>query len=183
MAVSLVYDGGEQSIRYKVCSPPKTYSVDRSGRPVLYCGKQSLPWEGMEAVKKVSSAPGELTELIERYDMDSWEDGANGTEYVRQGEFYNIENAGQVEDRNEQALRSRYDTLIHVVYTNGDHIEIQAENGRLPEGYHDFRDELWDKMISYINQGRTEAVPDWRDFIDQWGKEYMCIKYPYTKGK
>jgi hypothetical protein len=181
LAVSLVYDGGEQSIRYRACSPPKTYSVDRSGQPVLYCGEQSLPWEGVEAVKNVSSVPGVLAELIQRYEVGSWENGVGGTEYVRQGGFYNIENAGLVEDTNERAFRSRYDALLHVVYTDGEHVEIQLENGRLPEAYNDFRDELWDAMIPDINEGQEVKVPDWRDSIDRWGKEYMCIKYPYMK--
>ena len=181
LAVSLVYDGGEQSIRYRACSPPKTYSVDRSGQPVLYCGEQSLPWEGVEAVKHVSSVPGVLAGLIQRYEVGSWENGADGTEYVRQGGFYNIENAGLVEDTNERAFRSRYDALIHVVYTDGKHVEIQLENGGLPEAYNDFRDELWDAMIPHVNEGQDAEVPDWRDYIDQWGKEYMCIKYPYMK--
>ena len=181
LAVSLVYDGGEQSIRYRACSPPKTYSVDRSGQPVLYCGEQSLPWEGVEAVKNVSSVPGVLAELIQRYEVGSWENGVGGTEYVRQGGFYNIENAGLVEDTNERAFRSRYDALLHVVYTDGEHVEIQLENGRLLEAYNDFRDELWDAMIPDINEGQEVKVPDWRDSIDRWGKEYMCIKYPYMK--
>ena len=181
LAVSLVYDGGEQSIRYRACSPPKTYSVDRSGQPVLYCGEQSLPWEGVEAVKHVSSVPGVLAELIQRYEVGSWENGVGGTEYVRQGGFYNIENAGLVEDINERAFRSRYDALLHVVYTDGEHVEIQLENGGLPEAYNDFRDGLWDAMLPYINEGQEEKVPDWRDPIDRWGKEYMCIKYPYMK--
>ena len=181
LAVSLVYDGGEQSIRYRACSPPKTYSVDRSGQPVLYCGEQSLPWEGVEAVKNVSSVPGVLAELIQRYEVGSWENGVGGTEYVRQGGFYNIENAGLVEDTNERAFRSRYDALLHVVYTDGEHVEIQLENGGLPEAYNDFRDGLWDAMIPYVNEDQEAEVPDWRDFIDPWGKEYMCIKYPYMK--
>ncbi len=181
LAVSLVYDGGEQSIRYGVCSPPKTYSVDRAGQPVLYSGEQSLHWKGVEAVKNISSVPGALVELIQRYEVDSWEDGVDGTEYVRQGGFYNIENARLVEDTNERAFRSRYDALIHVVYTDGEHVEIQLENGRLPEAYNDFRDGLWDAMIPYVNEDREAEVPDWRDFIDPWGKEYMCIKYPYMK--
>ena len=181
LAVSLVYDGGEQSIRYRACSPPRTYSVDRSGQPVLYCGEQSLPWEGVEAVKNVSSVPGALAELIQRYEVGSWENGAGGTAYVRQGGFYNIENAGLVEDINERAFRSRYDALLHVVYTDGEHVEIQLENGGLPEAYNDFRDGLWDAMLPYINEGQEEKVPDWRDPIDRWGKEYMCIKYPYMK--
>ena len=181
LAVSLVYDGGEQSIRYGVCSPPKTYSVDRAGQPVLYSGEQSLHWKGVEAVKNISSVPGALVELIQRYEVDSWEDGVDGTEYVRQGGFYNIENARLVEDTNERAFRSRYDALIHVVYTDGEHVEIQLENGRLPEAYNDFRDGLWDAMIPYVNEDQEAEVPDWRDFIDPWGKEYMCIKYPYMK--
>lgn len=181
LAVSLVYDGGEQSIRYGVYSPPKTYSVDRSGQPVLYCGEQSLPWEGVKAVKKVSSVPGTLMELIQKYEVNSWEDGVNGTEYVRQGGFYNIENAELVEDTNERAFRSRYDALIHVVYTDGEHVEIQLENGGLPEAYNDFRDELWDAIIPYVNEGQEAEIPDWRKSIDPWGKEYMCIKYPYMK--
>ena len=181
LAVSLVYDGGEQSIRYRACSPPKTYSVDRSGQPVLYCGEQSLPWEGVEAVKHVSSVPGVLAGLIQRYEVGNWENGAGGTAYVRQGGFYNIENAGLVEDINERAFRSRYDALLHVVYTDGEHVEIQLENGGLPEAYNDFRDGLWDAMLPYINEGQDTEVPDWRDYIDQWGKEYMCIKYPYMK--
>ena len=132
LAVSLVYDGGEQSIRYRACSPPRTYSVDRSGQPVFYCGEQSLPWEGVEAVKNVSSVPGALAGLIQRYEVGSWENGTSGTAYVRQGGFYNIENAGLVEDTNERAFRSRYDALLHVVYTDGEHVEIQLENGGLP---------------------------------------------------
>ena len=100
---------------------------------------------------------------------------------MRQGEFYNIENAGLVEDINERAFRSRYDALLHVVYTDGEHVEIQLENGRLLEAYNDFRDELWDAMIPDINEGQEVKVPDWRDSIDRWGKEYMCIKYPYMK--
>ena len=120
-------------------------------------------------------------ELIQRYEVDSWEDGVDGTEYVRQGGFYNIENARLVEDTNERAFRSRYDALIHVVYTDGEHVEIQLENGRLPEAYNDFRDGLWDAMIPYVNEDKEAEVPDWRDFIDPWGKEYMCIKYPYMK--
>ena len=121
--------------------------------------------------------------------MESWESDIGGTGYVRQGEFYNVENARQDRARKEQILRSEcnrlllqeqvlrsgYDALIHVVYTNGDHVEIRLENGRLPEGYNDFRDELWDYMIPYINEGVAEEkqAADWRDLIDQWGEEYM----------
>ena len=181
LAVSLVYDGGEGSLRYEVCSPSKTYSVNPWGQPELYCGKQSLPWEGVKAEREVPGVPEELTELIERYEVGLWEIGNNGTEYIRQGEFYNIENGQLAEDVNERALRSRYDALVHVVYTNGDHTEIKLENGNLPETYNDFRDELWDYMILYMSESRVEAVPDWRDHIDQWGKEYMGVKYPYRK--
>ena len=99
------------------------------------------------------------------------------------GEFYNMENVKQVKDKNEQVLRSGYDALIHVVYTDGDHVEIRLENGRLPEAYNDFRDELWDYMIPYINEGRTEEerAVDWRDSIDQWGEGYLREKYPYIR--
>ena len=86
-----------------------------------------------------------------------------------------------MEDINERAFRSRYDALLHVVYTDGEHVEIQLENGGLPKAYNDFRDELWDAMIPDINEGQEVKVPDWRDSIDRWGKEYMCIKYPYMK--
>ena len=181
LAVSLVYDGGGQSIRYGICPPPKTYSVGRSGQPVPYCGEQSLPWESIEAVESVPGIPEGLPGIIERYGVDDWENGTGGTGYVRQGAFYNVENAEQVEDINERSLRSRYDALIHIVYTDGDHVEIWLENGQLPETYNDFRDELWDYMIPYMNEDRTGAgtVPDWREHIDQWGEQYMHIKYPY----
>lgn len=94
---------------------------------------------------------------------------------MRQGEFYNIENAKEVKNTREQELRSGYDALIHVVYTDGEHVELELENGRLPEAYNDFRDELWDYMIPYINEGRSEEkqVVDWREFIDQWGAEFL----------
>lgn len=61
----------------------------------------------------------------------------------------------------------------HVLYTNGEHVEIQLENGRLSEAYNDFRDELWDAMIPYVNEGQVKKAPDWRDPIDQWGKGYI----------
>ena len=115
--------------------------------------------------------------------MGNWETENSGTGYVRQGEFYNIENAKQAKDKNEQVLRSGYDALIHVVYTDGKHVEIQLENGHLPETYNDFRDELWDHMILYINEGmaQEEQAADWRDLIDQWGEEYLREKYPYIR--
>lgn len=80
-------------------------------------------------------------------------------------------------------MRSGYGALIHVVYTNGDHVEIQLENGNLPEAYNDFRDELWDYMIPYMNEGRAEEerIVDWRDLIDQWGEENLRLKYPYIR--
>ncbi len=127
----------------------------------------------MEAVKKISSVSVALTGLIQRYGVDSWESGTDGTEYVQQGEFYNIENTELVEGTNERALKSRYDALIHVVYTNGEHVEIQLENGRLSEAYNDFRDELWDAMIPYVNEGQVTKAPDWRNPIDQRGKGYI----------
>lgn len=183
LAVSLVYDRGEQSIRYEVHSPGKTYSINKKGQPVLYCGRQFVSWKKVDAKKEALNVPEELTEIISRYEVGSWETAPEGTISVRQGEFYNTENAKLVKDKNEQALRSRYDTLIHVVYTNGEHIEIQMGNEHLPETYNDFRNVLWDSMISYINKDCTEieVVSDWRDFIDQWGKEVMYIKYPYMK--
>ena len=94
-----------------------------------------------------------------------------------------IENAKKAEDKNEQALRSGYGALIHVVYTDGDYVEVQLENGQLPEAYNDFRDELWDYMIPYMNKGRGEGeqIPDWRDMIDQWGEENLRSKYPYIR--
>ncbi len=39
-----------------------------------------------------------------------------GQDMCARVEFYNIENAKKVEDKNEQALRSGYGALIHVVY-------------------------------------------------------------------
>lgn len=88
-----------------------------------------------------------------------------------------------MEDKNEQALRSGYGALIHVVYTDGDHVEVQLENGQLPEAYNDFRGELWDYMLPYMNKGRGEGeqILDWRDMIDQWGEENLRSKYPYIR--
>lgn len=184
VAVSLVYDGGEQSISYECCSSRKTYSVDRSGQPVLYCEKDPVPAAGgVNKVKDTPGIPGELPGIIEKYGVEDWGTGTDGTGYVRQGTFYNIENAGRVTDENERAIRSGYDALIHILYTDGRHIEIWLENGSLPEGYNDFRDELWDYMIPYINEGRTkeEQAIDWRDMIDQWGEEYLQAIYPYMR--
>ena len=80
-------------------------------------------------------------------------------------------------------MRSGYDALIHVVYTDGNHVELWLENGRLPEAYNDFRDELWDYMLSYMNEGKADdtQVVDWRDLIDQWGEEYLRKKYQYIR--
>ena len=182
-AVSLVYDGGEQSVSYGCYSRVKTYSIDESGQPVLYCERDTVPMWGVGTEKEVPEIPERLPEIIGRYAVDDWEDETGGTAYVRQGEFYNMENVKQVKDKNEQVLRSGYDALIHVVYTDGDHVEIRLENGRLPEAYNDFRDELWDYMIPYINEGRTEEerAVDWRDSIDQWGEGYLREKYPYIR--
>ena len=102
---------------------------------------------------------------------------------MRQGTFYNIENAERAADENERVVRSGYDALIHILYTDGGHVEIQLENGSLPEGYNDFRDELWDYMIPYMNEGMAEEeqVADWRDLIDQWGEEHLHVRYPYMR--
>ena len=112
-----------------------------------------------------------------------WETEPEGTEYVRQGEFYNAENGKQVKDKNEQAFRSSYDALIHVVYTNGDHTEVWLENGKLPESYNDFRDELWDYVIPFVNEGQNEEeqAADWRDLVDEWGEKDMGYLYPYMR--
>lgn len=181
--VSLVYDGGEQSISYDCYSHGKIYSVGKSGQPVLYSGGRSAIAKGVRTVKDVPGVPGELPGIIERYGVEDWEAGTSGTGYVRQGTFYNIENAGRVTDENERVLRSGYSALIHIVYTDGDHVEVWLENGQLPEAYNDFRDELWDYMIPYINEGRTkeEQAVDWRDMIDQWGEEYLQAIYPYMR--
>ncbi len=187
LAASLVYDGGTQSLQYEFGCLEETYSVGKSGRPVLYCEKQLVdgvvPDKKIKAEKAVPEIPEGLTELLEKYQVDMWETDPGGTTSVRQGEFYDTENAKQAEDKNEQALRSGYDTLIHVVYTNGDHTEIRLENGKLPEAYNDFRDELWDLGISCVNEGRmgNDQTEDWRDFIDEWGQEYMYARYPYMK--
>ena len=175
MGISLVYDGGGQSVLYKCYSDKKIYSVGKSGVPVLYCKRVYEPTGKLKSEKEVSELPEGLPEIIERYEVDKWETEVGGTEWVRQGEFYNIENAKEVKNTREQELRSGYDALIHVVYTDGEHVELELENGRLPEAYNDFRDELWDYMIPYINEGRSEEkqVVDWREFIDQWGAEFL----------
>ena len=134
-------------------------------------------------VKDVPGIPGELPGIIERYGVEDWGTGTDGTGYVRQGTFYNIENAERAADENERVVRSGYDALIHILYTDGGHVEIQLENGSLPEGYNDFRDELWDYMIPYMNEGMAEKeqVADWRDLIDQWGEEHLHVRYPYMR--
>ena len=182
-AVSLVYDGGEQSILYEYDFQGKIYSVGKSRQPVLYSERKPAVTGGISMVDEVPEIPEGLSEIIERYGVGSWGTKTGGTGYVRQGEFYNIENAKKVEDKNEQALRSGYGALIHVVYTDGNHVEVQLENGQLPEAYNDFRNELWDYMIPYMNKGRGEGeqIPDWRDMIDQWGEENLRSKYPYIR--
>lgn len=181
--VSLVYDGGEQSISYDCFSHGKIYSVGKSGQPVLYNGGRSAITKGVGMVKDVPGIPGELPGIIERYGVEDWGTGTDGTGYVRQGTFYNIENAERAADENERVVRSGYDALIHILYTDGGHVEIQLENGSLPEGYNDFRDELWDYMIPYMNEGMAEEeqVADWRDLIDQWGEEHLHVRYPYMR--
>ena len=183
MGIALVYDGGRGSLLYRCCSYEKIYSVGKSGLPVLYCERASVPIWRLASEKEVPEVPEGLPEIIERYGVENWETESSGTGYVRQGEFYNIENAKQAKDKNEQVLRSGYDALIHVVYTDGRHVEIRLENGQLPETYNDFRDELWDHMILYINEGvaQEEQAADWRDLIDQWGEEYLREKYPYIR--
>ena len=73
--------------------------------------------------------------------------------------------------------------MIHVVYTNGDHTEVWLENGKLPESYNDFRDELWDYVIPFVNEGQNEEeqAEDWRDLIDEWGEKDMGYLYPYMR--
>ena len=183
MGIALVYDGGGGSLLYRCCSYEKIYSVGKSGLPVLYCERASVPIWRLASEKEVPEVPEGLPKIIERYGVENWETESSGTGYVRQGEFYNIENAKKAEDKNEQALRSGYGALIHVVYTDGDHVEVQLENGQLPEAYNDFRDELWDYMIPYMNKGRGEGeqIPDWREMIDQWGEENLRSKYPYIR--
>ncbi len=183
MGIALVYDGGEGSLLYRCCSYEKIYSVGKSGLPTLYCDRASVPIWRLESEKEAPDVPEGLPEIIERYGVGNWETENSGAGYVRQGEFYNIENAKQAKDKNEQVLRSGYDALIHVVYTDGRHMEIQLENGQLPETYNDFRDELWDHMLLYINEGmaQEEQVADWRGLIDQWGEEYLREKYPYIR--
>ncbi len=181
-AAILVYDMGQGSLSYESGGPGKVYSVGRSGEPVLYCEKQP-DGKPVKGTKEVSGLPEELREILERYQVDMWETEPEGTEYVRQGEFYNAENGKQVKDKNEQAFRSSYDALIHVVYTNGDHTEVWLENGKLPESYNDFRDELWDYVIPFVNEGQNEEeqAADWRDFIDEWGEKDMGYLYPYMR--
>ena len=175
MGISLVYDGGGKSILYRCFSDKKIYSVGKSGVPVLYCKRVYEPTGKLKSETEVLELPEGLPGILERYEVDKWEAETGGTEWVRQGEFYNIENAREVKNTREQELRSGYDALLHVVYTNGEHVEVQLENGRLPEAYNDFRDELWDYMIPYINEGKSEEkqVVDWREFIDQWGAEFL----------
>lgn len=183
LAVSLVYDGGEQCILHECNFQGNIYSVGKSGQPVLYSERKPAFTGGVSKRNEVPMIPEGLSEIIERYEVENWKTESHGTGYVRQGEFYNIENARQVKDKNEQIVRSGYGALIHVVYTNGDHVEIQLENGQLPEAYNDFRDELWDYMIPYMNEGRAEEerIVDWRDLIDQWGEENLRLKYPYIR--
>lgn len=189
---SLVYDGGENTVTYECAYPEKTYSVGRSGIPILYCDNQEnygVPYDNgkIEASKEVTSAPEVLTDMIEKYGVDAWdtESADSGNGYVRQGEFYNAKNAELAEDKNERVLRSGYDALLHVVYTNGEHTELWLQNGRLPYSYNDFRDELWDYFIPYVNQDveAEEQATDWREHIDAWGEEYMHGKYPYMTGE
>ena len=171
MGISLVYDGGGQSVLYKCYSDKKIYSVGKSGVPVLYCKRVYEPTGKLKSEKEVSELPEGLPEIIERYEVDKWETEVGGTEWVRQGEFYNIENAKEVKNTREQELRSGYDALIHVVYTDGEHVELELENGRLPEAYNDFRDAHWDYMIPYITEGRSEEknLVDWRELIYHCG--------------
>lgn len=178
-AISLVYDGGEQSILYECNFQGKIYSVGKSGQPVLFSERKPFSSGGANIVNQVPKIPEGLSEIINRYEVNNWETETGGTGYVRQGEFYNIANARQVKDKSEQELRSGYNALIHVVYIDGNHVEIHLENGRLPESYNDFRDELWDYIIPYMNEGKTkeEQITDWRDMIDQWGEENLRRKY------
>lgn len=70
MGISLVYDGGGQSVLYKCYSDKKIYSVGKSGVPVLYCKRVYEPTGKLKSEKEVSELPEGLPEIIERYEVD-----------------------------------------------------------------------------------------------------------------
>lgn len=234
--ILFVYDGGAPSFTYECLWGQKTYSMNEEGQPILYCDDPRFSISSREMMGKSyayiqEGNPGVdmLEMLVDDYGVSGWSDQTSGKDggYVEQGEFYNADNAKEVSDENQKRLRERYDALIHVVYSNGEHKEIRLENGKLPESYNQFRKELWDYFIPYIyrkeyqdikelyEQGKDggEEYPrynvyfiqeymeneilggyweveelgweayleqeDWRNHIDDWGKEYMLQKYPY----
>ncbi len=94
LAVSLVYDGGEQSIDIGPARPKDLFR-GQSGQPVLYCGEQSLPWGrggGSQARFKCARSIGGTH--LQRYEVGSWRMEPTGQSMCGEGEFYNIENAG-----------------------------------------------------------------------------------------
>ncbi len=128
-----------------------------------------------------------LIDILKKYKVLEWQDKdyyAAQTEsaYVIQGDFFNMKPGLSEEekqmDEKEYDIRSSYNGFIDLYDTEGRRISLQYDNHGVPEEYQEFRQELWDFAINYMSEGdrneRTEN--DWRNYIDQAGREYLELE-------
>lgn len=102
-------------------------------------------------------------------------------EYVREGDFFNI-NSSEINDgvdENELKYRSNYDGSMVISSGEPDYYFFRGpfvgryENYGVPLDYNEFRQEFWDFIIEY-----TEG-DDWRIKLEQVGQEVMHQIVPY----
>ena len=156
--------------------------------PVVYeRGFDELGWEA-------------LIEIMEKYQLADWtiegrylyRNYSGGpshyvkqedVEYVRQGDFFNLNPEGFYlgMDQNEQDFRCSYYGVISVFPEDDQARPFWPESGPnllysgygVPPNYNEFRQELWDFVIEYTGGF------DWRVKSDQVGQELMHQMFPY----
>ena len=140
-----------------------------------------------------------LLEIMKKYELADWEIAGNylyrnysagpshhikkeNVEYVRQGDFFNLnsENFYLGIDQNELDFRCDYKGEMWTFsedekrpfWVNGPSMREYNSYG-VPPNYNEFRQELWDFVIEYTGGF------DWRVKSDQVGQELMHQMFPY----
>jgi len=140
-----------------------------------------------------------LLEIMKKYELADWDIAGNylyrnysagpshhikkeNVEYVRQGDFFNLnsENFYLGIDQNELDFRCDYKGEMWTFsedekrpfWVNGPSMREYNSYG-VPPNYNEFRQELWDFVIAYTGGF------DWRVKSDQVGQELMHQMFPY----
>ena len=140
-----------------------------------------------------------LLEIMKKYELADWDIAGNylyrnysagpshhikkeNVEYVRQGDFFNLnsENFYLGIDQNELDFRCNYKGEMWTIsedekrpfWVNGASMREYSSYG-VPPNYNEFRQELWDFVIEHT------GGYDWRTELDQIGRELMYQTFPY----